>query len=59
MGDIVLLLNSSPKSSWAFGRVINVTTDKKGLVGMVEVRTASSLLSRPIHKLSLLLEADS
>jgi hypothetical protein len=58
VGDIVLVMDNTPRSSWALGKVVKVTTDKKGFVRMVEVRTTSSLLCRPIHKLCLLLEAD-
>ena len=58
VNDVVLIMDSSPRSSWALGRVLRVISDKKGLVRMVEVKTASSVLCRPIHKLCLLLEAD-
>ena len=58
IGDIVLVKDSNPRSSWSLGRVVKVTADKKGFVRIVEVKTAPSVLCRPIHKLSLLLEAD-
>ena len=58
-GDVVLVVdNSQPRNTWIMGKVINTMPDKMGLVRRVEIRTKSSVLTRPIHKLCLLLGAD-
>jgi len=59
VNDVVLVKDNNIRNSWALGRVLQVSKDKKGLVRVVEVKTASSTLCRPIHKLCLILEADS
>jgi hypothetical protein len=59
VGDIVLVMDNNPRNSWSLGKVVKVEADKKGLVRVVDVKTSSSVLRRPIHKLCLLLEADS
>ena len=58
VGDIVLLADSTPRSSWNLGRVIHVKSDHKGYVRSAQVKTKNSVLSRPIHKMVLLLQAD-
>ena len=58
VGDIVLIVNSNQRGSWSLGKVVNTKLDKSGLVRDVTLKTASSELRRPIHKLCLLLEAD-
>ena len=58
IGDVVLIMDRNLRNSWALGRVQAVTTDTKGLERIVEVKTASNVLRRPIHKLCQLLEAD-
>jgi hypothetical protein len=57
--DIVLLADNAPRNSWALGRVVNVIPDQRGLVRIAEVKTKTNVLSRPIHKLCVILEADS
>ena len=57
--DIVLLVDNTPRGSWALGRVVSTTKDSKGLVRMVQVKTATSMMQRPVQKLCLVLEADS
>ncbi|XP_071809700.1 uncharacterized protein [Asterias amurensis] len=58
IGDIVLLIDNAPRGSWALGRVVSTKEDSKGLVRMVKVKTATSLMERPVQKLCLILEAD-
>ena len=55
--DIVLVLDQ-PRNAWVMAKVIDVITDKKGLVRIVHIKTPTGVLKRPIHKLCLLLEAD-
>jgi hypothetical protein len=47
-----------PDSSWTLGRVLEVYPDKKGTVRVVKVKTPTTVLQRPIHKLCMILEAD-
>ena len=58
VGDIVLIMDNAIRNSWNLGRVTKVNKDNKGLVRIVELKTATSNLTRPIHKLCMLLEAD-
>lgn len=59
IGDIVLVVDSSvPRNNWPLGRVVDVVTDKHGLVRVVKVKTKSCVLQRPITKLCTLLEAE-
>lgn len=58
VGDIVLITASSPRNTWLMGRVTEVHPDRKGLVRVVTLKTQNGVLTRPIHKLCLLLEAD-
>ena len=58
MGDVVLLIDNSPRNSWALGRVISTRKDSQGFVRTVDVKTATSVVQRPVHKLCLLLESD-
>lgn len=56
--DIILIVDdTSPRSSWPMGRVIETIPDSTGYVRRVKVRTKSKILERPITKLCLLLEA--
>ncbi len=58
VGDIVLLVDSTPRNTWALGRVVATRPDRKGVVRIVTVKTKTSMLVRPVDKLCLLLEAD-
>jgi hypothetical protein len=58
VGDVVLLVDSSPRNSWSLGRIVETVPDKKGLVRVVHVKTKTNVLVRPIHKLCRILEAD-
>ncbi|XP_019646785.1 PREDICTED: uncharacterized protein LOC109487243 [Branchiostoma belcheri] len=52
VGDIVLLKDeTSPRSCWPLGRVLEVTHHSDGLVRRVKVKTQNNVLERPIDKL--------
>jgi len=54
-GDIVIVKDeTTPRSIWPLGRIIEVYPGDDGLVRSVRVRTAASTLSRPITKICLL-----
>ena len=53
--DVVLLLNQpSPPSEWPLGIITAVYPDGDGTVQVVELKTATSTLTRPTKKLALL-----
>lgn len=55
VGDLVIIKDDNlPPSQWNLGRVTEVFPDSEGLVRSVMVRTKSSELMRPIHKISIL-----
>ena len=55
VGDIVLIVDEkTPRSLWPLGRVVKTTQGRDGLVRSVEIKTRSSMLTRPIHKVCLL-----
>ena len=56
VNDIVLLLDeSTPRSSWPLGRVIEVYSNRRdGLVRSAKVKTRSTKLVRPVDKIVLL-----
>jgi hypothetical protein len=56
--DIVLIMDSTPRNSWCLGKVVAVQPDRKGLVRVAEIKTKTSILLRPVHKLCVLLEAE-
>ena len=58
IGDVVLIVDNSPRNSWNLGRVLDVISDKKGLVRVVKIKTQTTILNRPIHKLCMILEND-
>ncbi|XP_076301722.1 uncharacterized protein LOC143219731 [Lasioglossum baleicum] len=54
-GDLCLILNeATPPTRWPLGRVEQVHAGADGLVRVVTVRTATSVLARPIAKICLL-----
>ena len=58
--DIVLVSNETlPPSKWPLGRVIKIYQGSDELTRAVEIKTASSILKRPVHKLVLLQKSDS
>ena len=58
VGDVVLLVDQSPRNAWALGRVVSIVTDKKGYTREAVVTTGSNVLRRPVHKLCMVLECD-
>ena len=58
VGDIVLIVDNSPRNSWTLGRILEVMADRKGVIRVVKVKTKTTTLLRPIHKLCVILEAD-
>lgn len=60
IGDLVLLRSQlSPPSKWQLGRIIDCHPGKDTLVRVVTVKTATSVLKRPIAQLCLLPVRDS
>jgi hypothetical protein len=58
-GDIVLLVDeNSPRCLWPLGRVVEAYPGKDGFVRTVQVKTARSILIRPVDKLCLLESLD-
>jgi transposase InsO family protein len=59
VGDIVLIVdNTAPRNSWPMGRVEQVNVGSQGHVRSASVKTKSAILTRPITKLCLILEAE-
>ena len=57
VGDVVLVKDERTlRNTWPLARVLEVFPDTKGLVRSARVRTQTSVLDRPIHKLIVLLE---
>lgn len=55
IGDIVLLQNENlPPAKWELGRVLQALPGADGLVRVCQVKTAQTVLTRPIHKMCLL-----
>ena len=54
VGDIVLIADTTPRGQWPMGKIVKTYPDDCGLTRTVDVKTASSILKRPIHKLCLL-----
>ena len=54
VGDIVLLVEDSPRNSWPLARILEVLPGDDGLVRTVRVKTRSTTLVRPIAKVCLL-----
>lgn len=54
--DIVLVYDDNkPRNSWPLGRILEVYTNSKdGLVRSVKLKTSTSELVRPVHKIVLL-----
>ena len=58
VNDVVLIVDQCPRNSWSLGRVVSTVTDKKGFAREAAVKTVTSEIRRPIHKLCLILEGD-
>ncbi|XP_046339933.2 uncharacterized protein LOC124121032 [Haliotis rufescens] len=56
IGDIVLIMDNTPRNAWALARVTELYHDRKNLVRTVKVKTASSEFVRPVDKLCLVME---
>ncbi|XP_062617869.1 uncharacterized protein LOC134279475 [Saccostrea cucullata] len=57
-GDLVLIVENTPRNTWNLGRVLEVIKDKYDVVRVARIKTVSSILTRPVTKLCLLLETD-
>ena len=58
VNDVVLIVDQCPQNSWSLGRVVSIVTDKKGYAREAAVKTVTSEIRRPIHKLCLILEGE-
>lgn len=59
VNDVVLIKDENePRNDWSMGVVVKVEPDSKGFVRSAVVKTETSELRRPVHKLILLLTAD-
>lgn len=59
-GDVVLMVEDDvPRGHWRLGRVTEVFPGRDGLIRKVLVKTSSTALMRPVHKLIVLLPDDS
>ncbi len=59
VGDVVLVVNdAAPRNSWIMGKIIHTTSDKRGLIRQVRIKTRYNCLDRPVTKICLLLEAE-
>ena len=58
VNDLVLVAdNDQPRNEWLLGRIVEIYPDKTGTIRSAKVKTQSTELVRPIHKLCLILEA--
>ena len=59
VNDIVIVTDESmPRNTWPIGRILAVFPGDDGLVRSVRVKTATSILMRPVSKLCLLESVD-
>ena len=56
VGDIVLVVDNSPRNSWTLGRIMEVVSDRRGIIRIVKVKMPTTILKRPA--LCMILEAD-
>lgn len=57
--DVVLIKDENiPRNDWLMGVIVNVEPDSNGLVKSAVVRTETTELRRPVHKLVLLLAVE-
>jgi len=54
VGDVVILVDSTPRNQWILGRVTETFPSADGLVRTVKVATKTSSFLCPVHKLCLL-----
>lgn len=58
LNDLVLITaENTPPSKWPLARVVEVFCGKDGLVRVVKLKTATTVLERPVNKLILLSKA--
>ena len=51
-GDIVLIMDeNTPRNTWPMGKVLETKKGRDDLVRSVKLKTKSTVLTRPIHKL--------
>ena len=59
-GDIVLLSDvSTPRGDWPLGKIVRVYPDKNGIVRIVDVKSQSGVLRRPVSKLCVIVQTES
>ena len=59
VNDVVLIKDENEsRNDWSMGVIVQVEPDSKGIVRSAVVRTETSELRRPVHKLVLLLTAE-
>ena len=59
IGDVVLIVDDqAPRNSWPMGLVEETYGDKQGLVRSAKIKTKTTVLTRPVTKLCVLLECD-
>ena len=57
--DAVLIKDeNTPRNDWSMGLIVNAEPDSKGFVRSAVVRTKTTELRRPVHKLVLLLAVE-
>ena len=54
IGDLVLELDSTPRTQWKMAIVVNTYPGKDNMVRKVQIKTAKGRYDRPIHKLCLI-----
>ena len=54
VGDIVLIVEETPRNSWPLARILEVFPGDDGKVRSVKIKTQTTVLVRPITKLCLL-----
>ncbi|XP_038050892.1 uncharacterized protein LOC119724042 [Patiria miniata] len=58
VGDIVLIVEDQPRNQWSLGRVVEIYAGEDKLVRSAKIKTRSTTLVRPIHKLCLMESAE-
>ena len=59
INDVVLIKDeNTPRNDWSMGVIVNVEPNSKGLVRSAVVRTETTELRGPVHKLVLLLAVE-
>ena len=58
VGDIVLIMEDLPRNQWLMGRVVETFPGRDNLVRTAKVKTKSTTLVRPVHKLCLIESAE-